>query len=90
MKTTIELDDELYRQAKVLAAQRGISLKELVQTGLKMAMAAEGKQVQRKRVKFPLIGSPDGGHTVTSEEVYETLKELEDEEDEYYAQFIRR
>jgi hypothetical protein len=38
MKTTIELSDELYRRAKVHAAQRGQTMKELVEDGLRLAM----------------------------------------------------
>ncbi len=34
MKTTIELPDPLFRQAKVLAARRGTTLRELVVEGL--------------------------------------------------------
>ena len=34
MKTTIELPDPLFRRAKILAAQRGTTLRELVVEGL--------------------------------------------------------
>lgn len=35
MKTTLELPDSLLRRAKILAAQRGTTLKELVVDGLR-------------------------------------------------------
>jgi hypothetical protein len=46
MKTTIELPDELYRQAKAQAALRGRKLKDLVEEGLRLALEAsdQGRQ----------------------------------------------
>lgn len=40
MKTTVELPDELYRQAKAEAALRGRKLKELVEEGLRLVLHA--------------------------------------------------
>ena len=39
MRTTIELPDPLYRQAKAVAALRGRKLKDLVEEGLRLAIA---------------------------------------------------
>jgi hypothetical protein len=36
MKTTIELPDELFQQAKVMAAERGMTLKEIMVQSLKL------------------------------------------------------
>lgn len=38
MKTTIELTDGLFEQAKAAARAQGVSLKALIETGLRMAM----------------------------------------------------
>jgi hypothetical protein len=38
MKTTIELPDELFRQAKAEAALRGRKLKDLVEEGLRLVL----------------------------------------------------
>lgn len=35
MKTTIEINDELLRQAKIRAAERGETLREIVERGLR-------------------------------------------------------
>lgn len=40
MKTTIEVPDDLYRQAKAEAALRGRKLKDLVEEGLRLALKA--------------------------------------------------
>ena len=43
MKTTIELPDELYRQAKATAALDGRKLKDLVEEGLRLVLGAPPK-----------------------------------------------
>ena len=43
MKTTIELPDELYRRAKATAALNGRKLKDLVEEGLRLVLAAPRK-----------------------------------------------
>jgi hypothetical protein len=40
MKTTVELPDPLYRQAKSVAALRGLKLKDLVVAGLRLVLQA--------------------------------------------------
>ena len=40
MKTTIDVPDDLYRQAKAEAALRGRKLKDLVEEGLRLALEA--------------------------------------------------
>ena len=40
MKTTVELPDTLYRQAKATAALRGRKLKDLVEEGLRLVLEA--------------------------------------------------
>jgi hypothetical protein len=40
MKTTVELPDNLYRQAKAEAALRGRKLKDLVEEGLRLVLEA--------------------------------------------------
>ena len=41
MKTTIELPDPLFRRAKILAAQRGTTLREMVVEGLRRVTDGE-------------------------------------------------
>jgi len=47
MRTTIELDDPLFRQLKVEAARRGVSLRKMVNDCLRQGLAAP-----RKRKKY--------------------------------------
>lgn len=46
MKTTIELPDELFREAKATAARRGTALKQLVREALEEKLAREGAPSQ--------------------------------------------
>ena len=41
MKTTLEIDDELYREAKAHAARTGQKMKDLVTAGLRLALNPE-------------------------------------------------
>ena len=41
MKTTLVLDDDLYRQAKVMASGRGCTVSSLVEDALRLLMHAE-------------------------------------------------
>ena len=44
MKTTLEIPDPLFRRAKSAAAERGISLRELVSEALADKLRAQGKE----------------------------------------------
>jgi hypothetical protein len=43
VKTTLEIDDELYRQAKAHASLAGIKMKDLVTEGLRLALQPAAK-----------------------------------------------
>ena len=47
MKTTVELPDDLYRQAKAEAALRGRKLKDLVEEGLRLVLHAPREAPER-------------------------------------------
>jgi hypothetical protein len=47
MKTTVEVPDELYRQAKAEAALRGRRLKDLVEEGLRLVLRVPRKAAAR-------------------------------------------
>ena len=51
MKTTLDIPNDLYRQAKAMAALEGIRMKDLVGEGLRLALEARG---QGSKVLSPL------------------------------------
>ena len=55
MKTTLELPNDLFRDAKVKAAMEGRRLKDLVADGLRLILTGKSSATTRRRVALPLI-----------------------------------
>lgn len=56
MRTTLNLDDTLYRRAKVKAAETGRTVSELVAEGLNLLLAGNPRSTKPpRRVPLPLI-----------------------------------
>ena len=51
MKTTIEISDSLFRQAKELAAARGTSLRAIVESALRQMLGKENHARKRFRLR---------------------------------------
>jgi hypothetical protein len=72
MKTTIDLPDELLHRAKVAAAQRRTTLKDLIQTGLHMVLRLEVEVSSRQRALDRLQqGLRLGGKPLTRDQAHE-------------------
>lgn len=62
MRTTLELPDELVRQAKIEAVERGISLKELIGSALANELGGASSRGRRsRRLSFPIFTSKAPG-----------------------------
>lgn len=74
MKTTLEIDDALYREAKAMAALTGRKMKDLVTEGLERVVRGHrtgSGEFPRPEMKLPLLpSSPEKGR-LRSEQVYE-------------------
>ncbi len=76
MKTTLNINDLLYRQVRVKAAEQGRTVSALVEEGLYLALNEDTRKNTRHRVSLPLI---EGGHfasldqEMTSEKTAEIL-----------------
>jgi hypothetical protein len=53
MRTTIEIPDDLFQKAKAQAALEGVRLRDLIERGLRLALAEPTPSAPR-RVHFPL------------------------------------
>lgn len=60
MRTTINIDDHLLEEAKVLAAREHRKLGEVIDDLLRLAFAKRAEMAKRPRVKLPVSGDPNG------------------------------
>jgi hypothetical protein len=76
MRTSIDLPDELLREAKIAAVNRGVTLREFVTEALDREL--HGTPASPKRLDFPLIRSGvPGSLRITTEDV----RRVEEEDD---------
>ena len=61
MRTTLDLDDHLLKEAKQLAAERGTTLTALMEDALRIVVRRVEKQKPRRRVRLPTFGVPGEG-----------------------------
>ncbi len=61
MKTTLDIDDTLLRNAKVLAAQQGSSLTRLIEEGLRLRLSAQREAGKGARPPKLPVSSRKGG-----------------------------
>lgn len=78
MKTTIEIPEALFRQAKARAAMDGLSLRDLFVHGLQLALQTPSDTPPKSKANFPLIDAADDAPRLTDEEVAAALYNDED------------
>ena len=72
MKTTIEIPEPLFRQAKAKAAMDGLTLRDLFVRGLQLAMQTPPIPTKH-RATFPLIRADKSAPRLTDEQIYAAL-----------------
>ena len=90
MRTTIELPDEVFEQAKAQANQRGLDVNQFISTAVtKMVQASQpsASTGSGRRVEFPIVQGKGEVLRLTGENIAEIEAK---EEAEYYARFMRR
>ena len=60
MKTTLDLNDQLIADAKVLAAQQRTTLTRLVEEGLQLRLRAQAATTTQRRVRLPAFKGRGG------------------------------
>lgn len=72
MKTTIEIPEPLFRQAKAKAAMDGLTLRDLFVRGLQLAVQTPSTPMKH-RASFPLIRAAKSAPRLTDEQIYAAL-----------------
>ncbi len=60
MKTTLDLNDRLLRDAKALAVRQRTSLTRLIEEGLQLRLQAQAAAGQQQRVRLPVFAGRGG------------------------------
>ena len=80
MKATIEIPDELYREAKIAAAMQGTKIKDLVAEGLRRVLREGYQSEPRRRIPFPLIREGEPASLNIPDDAAHQIDIVEDEE----------
>lgn len=78
MRTTIDMPDHLMQAAKVKAAERGESLKDLVTRAVAHEIGVPARPRRAGRVELPLIGRDDEPAVTVSSADIEAAFDAED------------
>jgi hypothetical protein len=73
VRTTVDIPVPLYRKLKARAAEKGRSVRELILSGVRIALV-ESKRPRSKRVKFSLIVSEGPKVDLTNEQIHERFE----------------
>jgi len=60
MRTTVRLNEGLFRQVKAEAARRGETVTALIERGLRLVLSASHRPAKRSRLKLPVSRATGG------------------------------
>ncbi len=89
MKTSLDLQQELYRAVKVKAAQDGRTISDLVSEGIRLVLKMPDEREPR-RVQFPLIAADPKRPVLTQKQVAEAEAAMLAEEASRLGSSVRR
>jgi hypothetical protein len=90
VKTTLDIPDDLFRQAKSHAALTGMKLKDLVAAGLRSVLTGSIVRSAPRRAQFPIIEARPGAPVITKQRADEAEELTLKEEARHHAKLMRR
>lgn len=78
MRTTIDLDDSLFKKSKITAAMKGITLKEFITLAIAHELETDKTHLENRKVKLPLVSSPNPGSLDIDSEILAAVLVQED------------
>ena len=78
MRTTIDIQDAIFRRAKSIAAAKGLSLKAFINSAVihEMERMEAPSEPNTTRVEFPIVPSnKPGKRKLTAEKIHDLLEE---------------
>ncbi len=78
MRTTIDINDALYKKIKVTAAMSGLTLKEFIARAVEHELETSGPGFERRRVRLPLVPSKKPGSLFINSDDIAAVLERED------------
>ena len=90
MKTTLEIPDDLFREAKAKAATEGRKLKDLVADALRAVVRQQPAAASSlRKTRFPILKSSKPG-ALSAEDVSRAEADMEKEEATLHGNSVRR
>ena len=80
MKTTFNIDDALMQQLRIEAARRGVTMTQIVESGIRHMIANGGDRKDSTKAEVPKLPSWKGGRELVDISNREELYRLFDEE----------
>lgn len=74
MRTTLDLPDETFRAAKMLAAEKGVTLKYILRVAIEKELKRVGSAQPDLKIHFPVLDSTEPGTlNLTNAEIEDLL-----------------
>lgn len=88
MRSTFDLPDDLMKQAKIAAVERGVALRDLVAEGLRQVLAQ--RAATRQRARLPSIRIAEDAPVLRMDIADLKALEAEEEAERLHALYRRR
>ena len=78
MRTTVDLDDALFKKSKIAAAVKGVTLKDFIALAIAHELETDKIYLEKRKVTLPLVPSQNPGALLIDAETIAAVLEKED------------